>query len=157
MQKLAVLGTVHQKLGHSANSQFRQALNFIIKEYAIETILEEWSDTQSTSFSCHLAEELDLRWLDIGTPNLPEFRTYDSTINALGFNPFDMESLRVPRYGPLSIQCSREEVMLKNIRSYLPASINSGLVIIGANHLHSMMEKLSNHYTVEGFCWIPGL
>lgn len=155
MQKLVVLGTIHQQLGDDANVNFRKALMLVIAEYGLTVILEEWSTTQTTAFSASLAEELGLIWQDIGTPNHPELKTYAPAIGAIGFDPSDPNGVRVPRYGPLSVQSKREEMMVSNIQSFLPSSCQSALVIVGLAHLHSMMERLSKFYNVEGCWWMP--
>jgi hypothetical protein len=155
MQTLVVLGTIHQQLGNDANADFRKALMLVIDEYHVTVILEEWSTTQSTAFSASLAEELRLIGKDVGTPNQPELKTYDPAIGAIGFDPFDPNGVRVARYGPLSVQGKREEMMISNIQSSLPSSCQSALVIVGLAHLHSMMERLSKFYNVEGCWWMP--
>jgi hypothetical protein len=155
MTKLVILGTLHQELGHSANSEFRAALTLIIEANDVGVIFEEWSDTQPKSFANHLAEEFGLKWADIGTPNLSKFQTYDPVINALGFDPMKLDAVRVPRYGPLPAQRAREEAMITNIVSFLPNSWSSGLLIVGASHLHSMMDRLAQTFEVEGFSWLP--
>ncbi|MGC2696215.1 MAG: hypothetical protein WA738_10535 [Candidatus Angelobacter sp.] len=157
MQKLVVLGTVHQQLGDDANANFKKALMLVIDEYNVTAILEEWSTTQSTAFSASLAQELELIWLDIGTPDEPELKTHHSVINAIGFDPFDPNAVRVARYGPLLAQSKREEMMVANIRSLLPPSCQSALVIVGLSHLHSMLERLSKFCEMEGCWWIPPL
>lgn len=157
MQQLVVLGTIHQPLGNGANDDFRKALRLVIDEYDVTVILEEWSTTQSEALSASFAKELGLIWKDTGTPNQPELKTHDPVINAMGFDLFDLNGVRVPRYGPLSVQGKREEMMISNIQSSLPSSCKSALVIVGLAHLHSTMERLSKVYKVEGCWWIPRL
>lgn len=154
MRKLAILGTRHQELGDAANAHFGKVLSLIIREYKVQVIFEEWSATRLKSFAHHVAEESGLAWTDVGTPNLPEFETYDEGVDRLGFDWRNPSGVSVPRYGPVEKQRARELAMVNSIGCFT-GNWESGLLIIGANHLHSMIERLNESYTVEGFSWFP--
>jgi hypothetical protein len=152
MKKLVILGTRHQALEDGPSPEFREALTLIIKQFNVQVIFEEWSTTRSESVCHHLAKEWGLIWRDVGTPDLPEFKT-DELDRAL-FNHQSPTGVMVNGYGPLEAQRAREELMVKNIGSF-SNRWNYGLLVVGIAHLHSMMERLSPSYVVEGFSWLP--
>lgn len=152
MRKLAILGTRHQALEDGPNPEFQEALTLIIQRFNVQIVFEEWSTTRSESVCHHLAKKRGLIWQDVGTPDLPEFKT-DELDRAL-FNYMSPNRVEVHGYGPLVAQRAREELMVKNIGDF-SSTWDSGLFVVGVTHLHSMMERLVLLYAVEGFSWLP--
>jgi hypothetical protein len=53
---------------------------------------------------------------------------------------------------PILVRRKREEAMCENIRHWM-SSFDSALVVIGLAHLHSMYERLSDGFEIDGYSY----
>ena len=144
MKKLILFGTRHYDATNLPES-IRNTLNVIITEFTPEVVLEEWSVVRSQSGASAVAQGRDVSWKSIGTPPTPELESYGND-EALD-HPM---SANIQRYGPLNSQEKREKLLSKNIVNAMSA-YETGVVVIGLAHLHSMMMRLSSNFDVDGY------
>jgi len=148
--KVIVLGTNHeiQEKDYKGTNEFHAVLGYIIREWQIDIVMEEWTSTKGSTVGQRIASELKVQWFDVGTPSDSEFKTYIPLCD-----PMEIPPMVIDRYGPLSAQIKREEYMVIEIQKAMGEK-NRGLFIVGQAHLHSMSEKLLNAgYEVEALNW----
>lgn len=110
--------------------------------------LEEWSTTrQDRSGFKSVCDTKGVPWADIGTPATEEYTTHDVTL-ALDFPG----SANIRQHGPFDIQESREELMRSNVISAMSAH-DSGVLVVGVAHLHSMSMKLKNDFDLTAWAF----
>ena len=137
-------GTKHY-LADKAPSGIQEALVFVIEKVKPDVVLEEWSTTQMGSLADAVAKSRKIPWVNIGTPAAPEFETCHFS-SSLDFPT----GVQFRQYGSIEVQEKREAVMCKNLRNAM-MSYKTALGVIGLAHLHSMMVKLENDFTVKGY------
>lgn len=125
--KIIVLGTNHdvQEKGYQGTKKFRSVLDYIIREWQIEVVMEEWTEIKNSTVGGSLASERGIQWSNVGTPSLAEFKTYIPLCN-----PMEMTPLVIGRYGPLPTQIKRKEYMVTEIKKAMGGK-NCGLFIVG--------------------------
>ena len=96
---------------------------------------------------------LGTRYLNVGTPPIGELKTADAW-----FDPSKDPPMVINRYGPIEIQIRREHLMVEAIKTVM-AGRETGLMVVGMAHLHSLSEKLTQSgFEVEGFHWtVPAI
>lgn len=131
-------------------SEIAAVLKLMIQKEQPEVGLEEWcpSDFGETSaFEAECAKASPpIQWKNIGTPNTPEFKT-DHGNRFAG-------SAYIVGYGPLEAEERREIAMCKNVIAEMSA-YQTGLLVIGEAHVHSMSMKLAVEFDVEPYCHFP--
>jgi hypothetical protein len=144
---IVLFGTGHWK-NVDIPPDIRGSLVVLIDKFCPDVALEEWSITQDVGSGASLVcASKNIPWENIGTPPVEKFCTYGHDAAADFPGPAN-----VIRYGPLAAQEMREEFMCENIRTAM-GSHQSGLVVVGVAHLHSMLMKLSKHFNVEGYAY----
>lgn len=147
-KRLVIFGTRHWQ-DHEVPDDISQILRFIIESVRPEVGLEEWcpqelNRTSAFKVQCDsVSPQLD--WKNIGTPNTVEFRN-DGDL--LGNHAY------INGYGPLDVQERRESAMCYNIHTVMSA-YESGLLVVGEAHIHSMSVKLSLEFDVEPYGYFP--
>lgn len=148
--KVIVLGTNHeiQERDYKGTNEFHAVVGYIIREWQVDIVMEEWTSTKGSTVGQRLASDLNIQWLNVGTPSDSQFKT-DIPL----CDPMEMPPMVIDRYGPLSVQIKREEHMVTEIQKAMNEK-HCGLFIVGQAHLHSMSEKLLNAgYEVEALNW----
>ena len=83
--------------------------------------------------------------VNVGTPDEPQYRTYDGYIKHPGYNgtlpDYDPDGPWLNEYGPFENQENRERRMAENLRTEME-NHETGLIILGTAHLHSVFGKL---------------
>jgi hypothetical protein len=145
MKRLILFGTRHYTISN-VPTQVANALERTIDKLKPNVILEEWSKSQTKeSATSAIGRGRNLCWYDIGTPEDGEFATYRIN-SALDFPGIPT----IYRYGPIDAQNKREDMMRANITGYM-SSYETALVVIGLGHIHSMYDRLSKEFDVEGY------
>lgn len=150
MKKLILFGTRHYT-PTKVPKGIQDTLNTILDKFAPQVVLEEWSEILGQSAASEIASAHHVSWKNIGTPQRPELKSFGIE-GALDFP----ESANIQRYGPLASQEKRENLMCDNIIAAMSA-YETGVVVIGLGHLHSMMVKLSGDFDVDGYGYGPEL
>jgi hypothetical protein len=150
-KEIVLFGTKHYPAGQ-APIGIPDVINFILDKERPDIVLEEWSDIGPASFASTVAGDRIIYWLDIGTPNKPEFATHDHTW-ALDFTA---GSAKIRAYGPIDVQERREKVMCKNISDAMK-SYQKALIVLGLAHLHSMFMKLEEEFEVSAYMFTDEL
>jgi hypothetical protein len=149
MKTIILFGTKHYR-AVGAPLGIREIIEYLINEadsdVDCEVILEEWSDTAPQSLANAVANDRGLPWENIGTPDLPEFKTYPPD-PALGV-PYGTANIR--RHGPIDVQEKREAAMCENIRVAMSAC-ETALIVIGMAHLQSMCVRLAGVFNVQAY------
>lgn len=148
--KVIVLGTNHdiQEKDYKGTNEFRAVLEYIIRVWQIELVMEEWTSTKGSTAGHRLASDLNIQWFNVGTPSIEEFKT-DIPL----CDPMEEPPIVIDRLGPLSVHIKREGFMVTEIQKAMIGR-NCGLFIVGLAHLQSMSEKLLNlGFEVEAFNW----
>jgi hypothetical protein len=137
-----MIGTAHEfqrdeTLNHW-REEFREMLRSVLAAHPTEIILEEWSQNLGQSIGQNL-ESADLKWHKISPAPTPEYRTEAPRIGREpGPNvPF---YLSLTQY-PFEPHERRESYMVQSITEAMEKR-SGGLVIVGMNHVHSLMRKL---------------
>ena len=75
--KVIVLGTNHdiQEKDYKGTNEFRAVLEYIIRVWQIELVMEEWTSTKGSTAGHRLASDLNIQWFNVGTPSIEEFKT----------------------------------------------------------------------------------
>lgn len=140
---LVMIGTAHefQGVNESKNpwkKEFKEMLLSVIETYQQEIILEEWSDNGGISVGQSL-EKGELKWCKINPPPTPEYCTEAARI---GRRPGpDVPFYLSLRQYPFEAHERRESYMVKSIIEAMETR-SKGLIIVGMNHIHSLMGKL---------------
>jgi hypothetical protein len=148
--KVVVFGTNHdvQEKDYKGTNEFRSVLEYIIRVWQVELVMEEWTSTKGSTVGKRLASGLHVQPLNVGTPSTAEFKT-DIPL----FDPMEEPPMVISRHSPLAVQIKREEYMVTEIQKAMIGR-SCGLFIVGLAHLHSMSEKLLKAgYEVEAFYW----
>ncbi len=71
------MGTFHeiQKRDSADSGEFKRVLTYLAKLFDVSIILEEWTENKGTTVGSHVAEALDLGWMNVGTPPTEEVKT----------------------------------------------------------------------------------
>ena len=144
MKKLILFGTRHYEATDLPES-IRNTLNVIITKFIPQVVLEEWSVMRGQSGAWAVAAAHEVTWKSIGTHPTPELTPYGNDA-ALDFP----NSANIQRYGPLLSQERRENLMCTNIATAM-SLYETGVLVIGLGHLHSMMMKLSGQFEIDGY------
>jgi len=155
-----VLATDHgsQKLGNRRNGELERRLEYLYRNFGVQLFMEEWASNQGESVAKEVALRLDIKWVNIGTPEEPQYRTYTGPIDYPGHDgPFqDSEAPTMYAYGPFDNQEARENRMTENIIAAMK-HYGTGLLVIGLAHLHSLTAKLNSAgFSVNSFQWLGG-
>jgi hypothetical protein len=118
--------------------EFRDLLLNVMKAYPMEIILEEWSNKRGISIGKSL-ESGTLEWRKISPPPTPEYCTEDHRIGQYG--PEVPEVYLSLRQYSFEQEENRESYMVSSITEAMQTR-SKGLVIVGMNHIHSLMGKL---------------
>lgn len=148
--KVIVLGTNHdlQEKDYGGTNEFRDVVHYLIREWQVEIVMEEWTSTRGGTVGQRLASELRIEWFNVGTPGSADFKT-DSPL----FDPMEEPPLVIYRFSPLAVHIRREEYMIVGIRKTMVGK-SCGMFIVGLAHLQSISEKLLNAgFEVEAFSW----
>ena len=131
-------------------SEIKNAVELILAQIQPDVILEEWSVTQiEISGVQAVSDAAGIPWRSIGTANHPDFQTFGYE-RALDFPA----SANIGEYGPYDVQERRELIMRDNIVREM-AGRQSGVLVIGLAHLHSLSLKLSMDFDVKSFAYHP--
>ena len=154
--KVIVLGTNHdvQEKDYKGTNEFRRVLEYVIRVWQPQVVMEEWTSTKGSTVGQRLVAELKLKrkleveWANVGTPSQPKFETLPTL-----FDPLETPPMVLNRYGSLDVQMEREEYMLNQLAQSMQG-MECGLFIVGLAHLHSMSEKLlARDFEVEVILW----
>ncbi len=158
-KRVVVIGTDHaiQKTGHLKNPELRSRLLYLIEQFAVTTLMEEWAEKQGPSVASEVAKGF-IAYKNVGTPPGAAFQTFryapidhpahDGTLAPSWDGP------SINEYGPLDRQERREQRMIENILSEMEGH-SVGLFIVGHAHLHSMSLKLKEaHFNVTAYSWL---
>ena len=145
-KKLVIFGTRHWLAGN-APSDISGVLQYLIRHFHPAIGLEEWSAPELKRVSAFnaLCDATAPRvpWKNIGTPDTPEFTTYKTRL-----------LINIVRYGPLDVQERREVLMCTNISDVM-SKFDSGLLVLGQGHFHSMATKLLPEFDVDAYGYFP--
>jgi hypothetical protein len=145
-KRLIIFGTRHWLAGN-APSDIYGVLKYIIERFRPAIGLEEWCAPELKRVSAFNAQcdaaSPRVPWKNIGTSDTAEFTTYKTRL-----------VLNILRYGPLDVQERREVLMCINIRDVM-SKFDSGLLVIGEAHLHSMAAKLLPEFEVDAYGYFP--
>jgi hypothetical protein len=160
MKRVIMLGTVHelQKDGHFLNFKLKEILSYLIDKFGVGVLMEEWTTTQPPSFASTFAQTRGIPWQNVGTEMRKPYLTYacpplnhpghDGTLDP------DTSAPSISEYGPLEAQEARELQITLNAKRELETS-DSGLLLMGLAHLHSMALKLrSEGFDVIAYSWL---
>ncbi|MGO9126537.1 MAG: hypothetical protein ACLP6G_16830 [Terriglobales bacterium] len=159
MKSVIMLATIHeyQVLGNPGNPELTTRVNYLKAKLGANVVLEEWSEKQGHSAAEEFAPTLGLRWVSVGTPYEPQFRTYSGKLNYPGYNGtlrWDPHAPPMDEYGPFENQEARENRMAENVQAEMQ-DCEAGLFILGIAHMHSLFAKLlSRGFKVTGFSWL---
>lgn len=148
--KVIVLGTNHevQEKDYSGTNEFRAVIEYLVRERQVEFLMEEWASNKGSTVGQRLALNLNIPWLNVGTPDKAEFKT-----NSPLFDPMEEQPIVIHRFSPLRTHIKREEYMANEIHKAMVGR-TCGMFIVGLAHLHSMSERLLKAgYEVEAFSW----
>lgn len=147
---IILLATNHeiQEKDFEDSGEFLRVLEYVLRTWGVQAILEEWTSQKGATVGQKLAQERNLKWINVGTPSTPEFETAGALYDCIEIPPIVLN-----RYGPPQVQVKREAHMLAGIRQAMNG-IDVALMILGMAHLHSMTEKLgAAGFGVESFHW----
>jgi hypothetical protein len=152
-KQVIALGIQHhvQLKGHPLNARFGQVIALIRENYAIQIIMEEWTDAHPSFGST--VDTATLKWKNVGTPKEKRFETCAYGLNT---DPtrYDGNKPMLQEYGPLDVHELRERYMVDRIKEAMEPC-NGGLFIVGLGHLHSMLSKLKSvGFDVRGYSWM---
>jgi hypothetical protein len=161
-----VLASVHkyQEAGNDRNSELGKRLTYLSSKFGADIVMEEWLEALGESFAQGFAAKSKLDWGNVGTPDEPQYRTYacSGCIKHPGYDgvlkPYDPEhdpdAPWMDEYGPFEKQENREIRMAANVQAEM-ADHKTGLLILGAAHLHSVVGKLRClGFKVFAFSWL---
>ena len=147
-KNLTIFGTRHWQ-AHEIPPSASEVLKYIVAFVRPDVGLEEWSPAEfkkESAFKAHCdTASPQVPWKNIGTPATAELKTFHER---LGYHPHICE------YGPLDVQARREILMCENIHNAM-STFESGMLLIGEAHLHSMAVKLSSEFDVEAYAHFP--
>jgi hypothetical protein len=157
---IILLATSHerQRAGDGMNSEFEKRLAHLVNNFKVTLLMEEWTDKESPSFASQWVNGKPLGWKGIGTGDEPEFQTFripythhPAHDGTLGIN---LDAPSMCEYGPIGAQENRETKMAGNAEVEMKQH-QSGLLIIGLAHLHSMSAKLENRgFKIFAYSWL---
>ena len=123
----------------------------------VQTVMEEWHENLGETVVKEFATKSGPRWANIGTPDEGQFRTYRGPICFPGHNgtlQSDGDAPEMHEYGPFENQDAREKRMVQNVRAEME-SYESGILVLGLAHMHSVFEKLqSSGFKVYGYSYL---
>ena len=160
MKKLIVFATAHnpQMKGDKQNGEIAARLSFLVKEFNVTVIMEEWTYDGSESFPNEFARSSGIAYFNVGTGPEDHFKTFNGPINYPGHDGTLGPRFSAPsmyEYGPLTNQENREKRMGLNIEEAMRA-YETGIFIVGTGHVHSMSSKLLiAGFDVTAFSWLP--
>jgi|ERR1700676_4512866 hypothetical protein len=143
-KKIVLVTTDHwtQWKDYSPHGEFLNIALYLVKAYAPEVILEEWREDESQkTIAAQIADKTKVTggWHNISP---------SPSLNLSWSNHFrNLDGLRLTEYGPVNLQTAREQHMLNRVQEAMVGA-QTGLVIAGSAHHHSLAEKL----TASGFC-----
>jgi hypothetical protein len=160
MKLIVTFGTTHeyQTNGHFLNQELGKRLDYLRERFGAQVLLEEWSENRPESFARAWASGIGIDWVNIGPPDEVQFRTYAyAPVNHPGHDgtlPPDFDAPSFAEYGPFNIQEKREQRMTQNIQNAM-TRYDTGLLLLGLAHLHSMLGKLGSlGFQVTGYHWL---
>jgi hypothetical protein len=158
-KRVVVFGTAHnlQNNGHCLNSELECRLSFLIEQFAVTVLMEEWATDLPPSFASVFTRD-HISYSEVGTPSESRFQTFcNAPINHPGHDGTLGPCEDAPpfhEYGALDKQQNREHRMVQNIQTAM-TNHHVGLFIVGLAHLHSIAVKLSETgFTVAAYSWI---
>jgi hypothetical protein len=153
--KIVLMGTTHevQENDYQGTHEFKKVLVYLCRKFPVRVIMEEWTERKGDTVGKRLASEQNLEWVNVGTPSTRELKTFDPW-----FDPSEDPPMLINRYGPADIQTRREGLMLDAMQAAM-RNRETGMMIVGMAHLHSMAEKLVRlGFEIEGFHWtVPAI
>jgi hypothetical protein len=165
MKSVVMLSTMHelQMSTNDRSSELKKCLAYLKSEFKaqksvdIQVVMEEWHDDRGESAAREFATRSGLQWANVGTPDEGQFRTYRNPICFCAHNGTlrsDGNAPQMREYGPFEKQEARENRMVQNVRAAMQ-KYESGILIVGDNHLHSIFGKLrSSGFNVCGFSYL---
>jgi len=70
--------------GDERTSGLEKCLDYLKFKLGIQVVMEEWSERKKESVAKAFAPKLGLHWVNVGTPEEPQYRTYDGYIKHPG-------------------------------------------------------------------------
>ena len=160
MKTILMLGTahlLHRVPGDDRTAGLEKCLDYLIRKLGAQVVMEEWSEKQKESVAMAFATKSGLHWVNVGTPDEPQYWTYAGPINYPGYDgtlqSHDPDAPMMNEYGPFENQGNRERRMVENVRAEMEKH-GTGLFILGTAHLHSVFDKLQSlGFEVVAFSW----
>lgn len=161
MKTIVMLGTPHLEYKEPKGDRIEgleRRVDWLKRKLGAPVVMEEWSEKRKESVASVFAKESGLRWVNVGTPDEPQYRTCNPYINHPeneGILPeYGADAPEMHVYGPFDKQENRERRMVENVRAEME-KYETGLFILGAAHLHSVFGKLQRlGFRVRAFCWL---
>jgi len=161
MKTVVMLGTAHllyQVREDDRTAELQKCLDCLKRKLGTQVVLEEWSEKKKDSVAKAFAPKLGLPWVNVGTPDEPQYWTCTGNVNYPGYNgaalpEYDPYAPGMIEYGPFENQENRECRMVENVRAEME-KYETGLFILGTAHLHSLITKLRPlGFKVVAFSW----
>ena len=161
MKTVVILGTPHLEYKEPKDaliSGLEERLAYLTRKVRHQVVMEGWSESRRPSVANVFAKESKLQWVDVGTPDEPQYRTCTPYINhpehAGSLPEYGGDAPAMHVYGPFDEQENRESLMAENVRAEME-KCETGLFVLGTAHLHSMFGKLQRlDFAVRAFCWL---
>ncbi len=148
MKTVVMLATFHESQipEFDPNTELEEVLRYLERKLKFQIVMEEWAENLDLgqSLAARWATHESLPWTNIGTPDQPQFKTIRGKIRDPRHNgtlPWDPRGPRIDEYGPFENQENRENWMAIRVESAMK-NYDTGLLIIGLGHMHSLFAKL---------------
>ncbi len=146
MKTVIMLATFHecQSSEVDPSPELEKTLNYLRLKLGFQIVLEEWAEKLGESVAAKWCASVELPWLDVGTPDEPQFRTISGKVRYPGHNgtlKWDPRAPQIDEYGPFEAQENREKWMMNKVRTEM-RPYQAGLFIVGVAHMHSLFAKL---------------
>lgn len=104
--KVVILGTNHdvQEKDYNGTNKFRSVLEYIIRVWQVEIVMEEWTSTKGSTVGQRLASDLHIQPLNVGTPSTAEFKT-DTSL----FDPMEEPPMVISRHSHYRCKSSEKD------------------------------------------------
>jgi hypothetical protein len=162
MKNIVMLSTIHERQmsTNDTSSELGKCLDYlkstfkVQKAVDVQIVMEEWHENLGETVVKLFAKKSGLHWANVGTPDESQFRTYRGPICYVGHNGtlrFDGSAPQMHEYGPFENQEARENRMVQNVGAEMQR-YESGILIVGNNHMHSIFGKLQRSgFEVYGY------
>jgi hypothetical protein len=143
MPKICIFGSYHEFQEDSPiDSAYNEHLRELLRSHSVDTVFEEATGLPSKSCVELLADELELRWLNVDLSKEERKKLPDLALSSKYDTQQDIEMHR-----------QRENIWVKNISE---TDSDSSLLICGVCHVISLGNKLSElGYSVEAHVYSP--